>query len=74
MARSAAPEGSGIPRAWDDRLLSVLDANRAGQDHARIAADLGVDAANVAAMIDRVRVADLAESGEPAAEVAGHYP
>ena len=73
--RTGLPDLSGpyIPRAWDERILKVLRMNAEGVTRKEIAAALGIGLGAVNGMIDRVKAADLAESGKPSGRVRAHY-
>lgn len=61
-------------RADDERDLAFLRAATRGEPIQRTAARLGVSNMTVQRRVKAIEAADLAESGEPVAAVARHYP
>lgn len=70
-ARSAVPLRSS--RAEDEALLAMVRARASGLDSVQIAATRGRTPEGVRIATNRVRAADLAESGEPAEIVERAY-
>jgi len=60
-------------RGADDRLLTAVRLRAAGMKHDAVAGLSGMTVAEVRQRTDRVRRADLDESGEPPEAVLAHY-
>lgn len=60
-------------RADDERLLALLAARQAGVTTPALARTTGLTATYIRNATNRVRNADLAESGEPVGDVLRHY-
>lgn len=60
-------------RKDDERLLLILALRKRGVPSAKVAEAAGMSRANVDNAVSRVRLADLAESGEPESVVRRGY-
>lgn len=66
--------GTEPTRADDERDLAFLRAITSGESYERTAERFGVSGMTVQKRVKAIETADLAESGEPVAVVARHYP
>lgn len=62
-----------LSRSDDEQALQMLRLRGEGQSSRLVAAALGVSAERVRVATQRVKDADLLESGEPADELMPHY-
>jgi DNA-binding IscR family transcriptional regulator len=60
-------------RQDDERLLLILALRKRGVPSAKVAEAAGVSRANIDNILSRIRLADLAESGEAASVVRRGY-
>ena len=60
-------------RSSDERILYLVRRRAAGANTVALAEEIGTVKQFAAAVTRRVMEADIAESGEPQADVAAHY-
>ena len=68
------PKARDLSPADDELRLSILRRYHRGDSVATISNDLGLTRSFASVVIQRIRDADLAESGEPAEVVMAAYP
>lgn len=74
MAEARGKRGRSNSRASDERLLHALRLRAQGWENAQLAAQFGTTTGGLRRDLNRIIAADLAESGEPAAQVLRAYP